>query len=85
MKPCENNKRLLALMAAGVPDGTNAERLRQHMESCSGCRRYWESMCVLSERLVNISELPQAKPSEDFHATLAARIATQEQRRPGLE
>src|SRR2546422_414387 len=82
MNPCAKNKRRVAWMAAGVLDATDAEALRQHLESCPGCRRYWQSMSDLSERLVNASDLPLAEPTESFHQRVIQKIRAQESRTP---
>ena len=65
---------------AGVPDVADAESLRQHFESCPHCQRYWQSMCELSERLVNAGDLPQAAPTESFHQSVVLRNHAQGQR-----
>jgi hypothetical protein len=80
MNPCAKNKRSIAWMAAGVLDVTDAEVLRQHLNSCPPCQRYWQSMCELSERLVNASDLPQAAPTESFHRSVVLKITAQGQR-----
>ena len=82
MNPCAKNKRSIAWMAAGVLDVAAAESLRQHFETCPHCQRYWQSMCELSERLVNASDLPQAAPTESFHQSVVLRITAQGQRTP---
>src|SRR4051812_31257074 len=79
MNPCRKNKRSIAWMAAGVLDVTDAETLRQHMEDCAACRRYWQSMCELSERLASASNLPTAEPTERFHRTVVQKIRKQAQ------
>src|SRR4051812_35426470 len=80
MNPCTKNKRSIAWMAAGVLEVKDAETLRQHVEGCAACRRYWQSMCELSERLASASDLPNAEPTEHFHRTVVQRITTQKQR-----
>jgi anti-sigma factor RsiW len=82
MNPCAKNKRRIAWMAAGVLDETDAETLRQHMAGCPACRRYWQSMCELSERLVNAGDPPTAEPTGSFHRTLVRKIRAQQQRTP---
>jgi anti-sigma factor RsiW len=82
MNPCAKNKRRLAWRASGVLHVADAEALRRHLESCSGCRRYWQSISELSERLVNASDLPRAEPTESFHQRVVQKIRAQEQRAP---
>jgi hypothetical protein len=82
MNPCAKNKQRIAWMAAGVLDVTDAETLRQHMAGCPACRRYWQSMCELSERLVSASDLPTAEPTGSFHRTLVQKITAQKQCTP---
>jgi len=80
MNSCAKNKQRIAWMAAGVLEVTDAETLRRHVEGCPECRSYWQSMCELSERLVNASELPNAQPTEFFHRTVVQKITNEEQR-----
>jgi len=82
MNPCSKNKQRIAWMASGILDLPDAEALRQHLKSCPDCRRYWQSMSELSERLVNASDLPQTEPTESFHQRVVQKIKTQEDRTP---
>ena len=81
MTPCPKNKRSIAWMAAGVLETADAERLRAHLETCPGCRRYWESMSALSERL-NSAQLPSAELTESFHRRIARKIQEHEKAAP---
>ena len=81
MNPCRKNKRRIAWMAAGVLETADAETLREHLEICPGCRRHWENMSALSERL-NAAGLPDAEPTGSFHRRVVRRIQTEEQAAP---
>ena len=81
MNPCRKNKRRIAWMAAGVLETANAETLREHLETCPGCRRHWENMSALSERL-NAAELPDAEPTESFHRRVVRKIQEEQKTAP---
>jgi hypothetical protein len=78
MKPCRANKQRITWMAAGVLETAEAETLREHLETCPGCRGHWESMASLSERL-NAADLPHLEPSESFHRRVVRKIRKEEE------
>src|SRR6185503_508089 len=82
MTPCAKNKRRIAWLASGVLGAADAETLRQHLESCPGCRHYWQGMTDLSERLVNASTLPDAEPTPSFHRRIVQGINAVEKDKP---
>lgn len=84
MNPCAKNKRRIAWMASGVLDEIEAQTLRQHLETCPGCRSYWQSMSEISERLVKASGSPQAEPAKSFHGRVAHKIQQLERATPFL-
>src|SRR5687767_4529622 len=81
MNPCRKNKRRIAWMAAGVLEMADAERLRQHLDTCPGCRHHWENMRALSERLKAV-ELPDAERTESFHRRVVRKIREEEKTAP---
>ena len=81
MNPCPKNKRPIAWMAAGILEPADAERLREHLQTCPGCQRYWESMRALSEQLSS-AELPQAELTESFHRRLVRKIDEHDEAAP---
>jgi anti-sigma factor RsiW len=81
MNPCRKNKRRIAWMATGVLETADAERLREHLETCPGCRHHWENMCALSERL-KAAELPDVEPTGSFHRRVLQKIREEEKAAP---
>ncbi len=74
MKPCLQRKKALALLGLGELDSSATNELRAHMETCAGCRGYWEEMKALGQRLTAL-ESGQALPaSESFHCRVMREI-----------
>lgn len=78
MKPCSANRKNIALLAANALDASAADKLREHIASCAGCREYFAEVSGVATRLKEAHELPDIEASRRFHQRLAGRIHTTE-------
>ncbi|MGA2684739.1 MAG: zf-HC2 domain-containing protein [Verrucomicrobiota bacterium] len=74
MKPCAQNRKLIAWLAANALDAPQAQTLREHLETCEGCRRYLADISSVTERLVAVEANPDIQASESFHRKVAGRL-----------
>jgi predicted anti-sigma-YlaC factor YlaD len=71
-RPCKEYEALLEDSISGEIGGSDAVRLSEHLESCSGCREAREH-AALSSRLLRLAE-PTADPGPGFARDVMARI-----------
>ena len=74
MKPCLRNRKLIAWLALDALDAPKAAALRAHLARCEGCRRYWEEISNVTERLASAQPDSNLEASELFHRKVAARL-----------
>jgi len=74
MKPCSRNRKLIAWLALGALDARKASVLRDHLDHCEGCRRYWEEISNVKERLTAAAPVSNLEPSEFFHHGVAEQL-----------
>ena len=74
MKPCSKNRKLIAWLVLGNLEADRARVLRDHLESCGGCRRYFEelSMVTASVRAAEVKTSFEAGAS--FHQRVVDRV-----------
>ena len=80
MKPCLKHRKRIAWMALEALDQPEAGRLREHLQSCAGCRAYFEELTQIKVKLTAARTDPQETPSEAFHHKLAARLEREKPR-----
>ena len=51
MKPCAQNRKLIAWLASNALDARQTRQLQAHLETCEGCRRYLAEISNVTERL----------------------------------
>ncbi len=78
MKPCSNNRKLIALLAIDELDACQARELRAHLQSCEGCRRYLDEMWDVTKKLAARETAVEIKTSESFHRKVVARLRAEE-------
>jgi anti-sigma factor RsiW len=78
MKPCSRNRKPLAWLALGELEARRAARLRAHMETCDGCRRYLAEISAVTEKLAAAEKTPDIYASEAFHRRLVTRLGTEQ-------
>jgi anti-sigma factor RsiW len=74
MKPCSRNRKLLAWLALGELDSHRAAALREHVESCDGCRRYLAEMSSVTDSLTVDEGTPEIQATEAFHGRLVNKL-----------
>ena len=74
MKPCHQNRKLIAWLAANALDARQTRQLRLHLETCEGCRQYLAEISNVTEKLVTAEVNPNLQVSERFHRQVAQKI-----------
>ena len=72
------------MLALGDLQARQARALRDHLETCAGCRAYAEEMSSVTQKLAAGAIGSDLQVSETFHRKLAARLRANE-RRPVAE
>ena len=76
MKPCAQNRKLIAWLAVNALEAQQAQQLRTHLETCEGCRRYLAEISNVTEKLAAAEATPDVQASESFHRKVAGRLRT---------
>ena len=76
MKPCAQNRKLIAWLAVNALDAQQARQLRVHLETCEGCRRYLAEISNVTEKLAAAEATHDVQASENFHRKVAGRLRT---------
>ena len=74
MKPCAQNRKLIAWLASNALDAQQTRHLQAHLETCKGCRRYLAEISNVTEMLVATESNPDVQASEVFHQKLAGKL-----------
>ena len=74
MKPCSNNRKLIAWLAVDALDAHAERKLRSHLETCGGCRRYLDEISTVTQKLSAGSISSDIQASELFHQRLVSRL-----------
>jgi anti-sigma factor RsiW len=78
MKPCAKNRKLIAWQALGVLDARRSSALRDHLDHCEGCRRYWEEVSNVTQRLASAAPESDLEASEYFHHRVVEKLQSAE-------
>jgi hypothetical protein len=78
MKVCSNNRESLALLTLHDLEPMREHELRAHLESCEGCRSYFQQISNVTQTLDSIELNPQIDASERFHRKLVSRLKAEE-------
>ena len=76
MKPCAQNRKLIAWLASNALDARQTRQLQAHLETCEGCRRYLAEISNVTERLAAAETNPDVQASESFHRKVAGKLRT---------
>jgi anti-sigma factor RsiW len=76
MKPCAQNRKLIAWLASNALDARQTRQLRAHLKTCEGCRRYLAEISNVTESLVAAETNSNVQASESFHQKVAAKLRT---------
>ena len=74
MKPCAQNRKLIAWLASNALDAQPTRHLQAHLETCEGCRRYLAEISNVTEKLAAAAANPDVQASESFHRKVAGRL-----------
>jgi anti-sigma factor RsiW len=74
MKPCAQNRKLIAWLASNALEARQTRQLQAHLETCEGCRRYLAEISNVTERLAAAETNPDVQASESFHRKVAGRL-----------
>jgi anti-sigma factor RsiW len=76
MKPCAQNRKLIAWLASNALDARQTRQLQAHLETCEDCRRYLAEISNVTERLAEAETNSDVQASESFHRKVAGRLRT---------
>jgi hypothetical protein len=74
MKPCAQNRKLIAWLAVNALDARQTRHLRAHLETCEDCRRYLAEISNVTETLEAAEATPDIQASEIFHQKVAGKL-----------
>jgi hypothetical protein len=68
----------IALLALNELEDRQAQDLRSHLQSCEGCRRYFEEISVVTEKMAAVENTSEIEASSAFHRKVVAQLHAQE-------
>lgn len=75
MKPCPEHRRRIAWLAADALNENDAKQMRDHLNSCAGCRDYFGQVARICQQHDAAAEhAPEILLSPSFHQRLEKRI-----------
>jgi len=78
MKPCFNNRKLIAWLAVDALDDRQTRSLRAHLETCEGCRRYLAEISNVAQKLSAAAIPPNIHAAESFHQRVLGALRAEE-------
>ena len=78
MKPCSNRRKPIALLALNELDDQKAQPLRSHLQSCIGCRQYFEEISTVTGKMAAVESTSEIEASDAFHRSVVVRLRGQE-------
>jgi anti-sigma factor RsiW len=78
MKPCSNNRKLIAWLAVDALDDRQTRSLRAHLETCEGCRRYLAEISNVAQKLSAAPTPPDIQAAESFHQKVLSALKAEE-------
>jgi anti-sigma factor RsiW len=83
MKPCSQNRKLIAWLSLNALEARQARELQAHLETCEGCRRYLAEISNVTEKLAAVEIHSDVQASENFHRKVAGRLRAAKPDSPG--
>jgi anti-sigma factor RsiW len=74
MKPCSNQRKVIAMLAMGELDARRERVLRSHLDTCEGCRSYLAEISRVRKTLMAAETAAEFQASEVFHRNVMARL-----------
>jgi anti-sigma-K factor RskA len=74
MKPCSHNRKQIAWLALNALDAPKATVLREHLVGCEGCRRYWDEISNVTQRLAAATPDSALAASASFRRKVANKL-----------
>jgi len=78
MKPCSQNRKLIAWLAVDALDDRQTRSLRAHLETCEGCRRYLVEISNVAKKLSAAATPPDIQAAESFHQRVLGALRAEE-------
>lgn len=76
MKPCRANRKRIVLLAVDGLEAEAAQKLREHLRACPGCRQYRAEIAeACCDQIRAAQLLPHVEAGDRFHRRLESRIA----------
>jgi hypothetical protein len=70
MKPCNHNRKLIALLVLEELEATKKKHILAHLDQCHGCRAYFDELSGIAGVLSQRKKMLPIEASEQFHASL---------------
>ena len=80
MKPCSNNRQLIAWLAVDELDACQERALRQHLAICEGCSRYLQEISSVKDALFALETRSDIQTSESFHRRVVGAVGAEAER-----
>ncbi len=74
MKPCSNNRKLIACLSLDALDTRQERAIRAHLETCEGCRGYLKQVSQVTGKLAAVEIRSDIQTSESFHRKVASAL-----------
>jgi anti-sigma factor RsiW len=74
MKPCFRKRKLIAWLVLDHLETEEVRALREHLEACEGCRKYFDELSHLTGTLRTASWEPDLNATASFHQKVMARV-----------
>ncbi|HXC99292.1 MAG TPA: anti-sigma factor [Verrucomicrobiae bacterium] len=78
MKPCLQNRKQITWLALGELDAGSEKTLRGHLAGCDGCRRYFEEISGVTEKLAAAEPDSKVQAPDYFHQRLTEKLRAAE-------
>jgi hypothetical protein len=77
MNPCAKNRKSIALLALDELGGESSRELRTHLETCEGCRRYYDELSNVTGTLALLETDQNIRTSATFHRRVVNALRTE--------
>jgi len=78
MKPCRRNRKLIAWLTLDMLENAQERKLRAHLETCAGCRRYFEEISSIAQGIRASETRAEIQMEESFHRRVLGALRAEE-------